>query len=145
MYLDLEKLRESILLTAENNGDAYRDDMNAKRAVSEAITEHLKAARIAMYDMARFIEDDLAREWGQPAKEEAERAFFTDAMNRIKNGETVEVTEGIYDDMLGSVPPLMYKPNGFIMGECYSGNQYFEFFQKAGKYFGRLTRVNETV
>ena len=60
----------------------------------------------------------------------------------MANGKRVRVSERIYWDMLGSVPPIKQTANSFFCGEPYSGN-YHHFFEKEDGYcFGQLKKVN---
>ena len=60
-------------------------------------------------------------------------------------GEWIETQEQMYEHFLNCVPPLKFKPTGFINSEAYNhtdtGIQFFEFSKGNGKYFGRLTEI----
>lgn len=54
----------------------------------------------------------------------------------------VEVTEDLYYYALENVPPIYLSNGSFQMGECYSGDLYYTFGEKDGKYFGCLCNKN---
>jgi hypothetical protein len=60
----------------------------------------------------------------------------------MRNGERVRVSERIYWEMLGSVPPIKQTANSFYCGEAYSGS-YHHFFEKVNGYcYGQLKPLN---
>ena len=62
-----------------------------------------------------------------------------------ENGKFLEVTEELFYYALNVLPPI-YLPNGtFQMGECYSGDLFYTFGQKDGKYFGCLCNKNFSI
>lgn len=75
---------------------------------------------------AELIEMDWADNW---------EAVFT----QMRNGKKARVSERIYQDMLGAVPPIKFNGSSFYCGECYSGNLY-HYFEKQpdGKIYGQL-------
>lgn len=64
------------------------------------------------------------------------------AFDQMKEGKTVRVSDRIYYDMLGCVPPLKYTANGFYCGEAYSGNLHHYFYIEDGKRYGKLKEAN---
>lgn len=57
-------------------------------------------------------------------------------------GTFVEVSEQLFYDALGSVPPIYIASNMFQMGEAYSNDLYYTFFSDGGKYYGCLCNKN---
>ena len=62
----------------------------------------------------------------------------------MRKGKTVRVSDRIYYDMLGSVPPAKYTPNAFYCGEPYSGNLHYYFYrdENDGKRYGKLKSIS---
>jgi hypothetical protein len=56
----------------------------------------------------------------------------------MREGKRVRVSERIYWDMLGSVPPIKQTANSFFCGEPYSGNYHHFFEKKNGYCYGEL-------
>ena len=61
----------------------------------------------------------------------------------MRNGYTVRVSDRIYWDMLGSVPPIKQTLNSFYCGEPYSGNKHYFFYrdENDGKRYGKLKQL----
>ena len=60
----------------------------------------------------------------------------------MEEGKRVRVSERIYYDMLGCVPPKKQTATSFYCGECYSGNLYYFFEKVDGKCYGQLKPIN---
>lgn len=58
------------------------------------------------------------------------------------NRAFVEVTEDLFYNALGAVPPIYLKNGTFQMGECYTADLYYTFGQRNGKYYGCLCNSN---
>jgi hypothetical protein len=56
----------------------------------------------------------------------------------MREGKRVRVSERIYWDMLGAVPPKKQTATSFYCGEAYSGNYYYYFEKKNGRCYGEL-------
>lgn len=61
----------------------------------------------------------------------------------MEKGETVRVSERIYYDILGCVPPIKQTAKSFFCGEAYSGNLHHFFFKENGKTYGQLKSINQ--
>ncbi len=59
----------------------------------------------------------------------------------MRSGKRVRVSERIYWDMLGAVPPKKQTANSFYCGECYSGDLYYYFEKIEGKVYGQLKSI----
>lgn len=81
-----------------------------------------------------------------PTATEIGEAFISDEWKArfedMREGKRVRVSERIYYDMLGSVPPKKQTETSFYCGECYSGNLYFYFEKVDGKCYGQLKPIN---
>jgi len=60
---------------------------------------------------------------------------------RANNGLWVETIEKTFYDQLGCVPPRLWKGNAFMVGECYSGNDYAVFVDVDGRFFGKICGI----
>lgn len=56
----------------------------------------------------------------------------------MRSGKKVRVSDRIFYDMLGSVPPINQKSGSFYCGEPYSGNLHYYFSTENGKRYGQL-------
>lgn len=56
----------------------------------------------------------------------------------MRDGKKVRVSDRIYFEMLGAVPPIKYTGGSFFCGEPYSGNMHYYFSTEDGKRFGQL-------
>jgi hypothetical protein len=58
----------------------------------------------------------------------------------MREGKRVRVSDRIYWEILGAVPPIKQTANSFYCGEAYSGNlyHYFEKDEQDGKIYGQL-------
>jgi len=61
----------------------------------------------------------------------------------MREGKTVRVSDRIYYDMLGSVPPIRQTATSFYCGEPYSGNKHYFFYrdENDGKRYGKLKEI----
>lgn len=57
----------------------------------------------------------------------------------------VEVTEELYFEALGAVPPNYLKNGTWQMGEEYSNGLFYTFGEKDGKYYGCLCNANYAI
>ena len=83
----------------------------------------------------------------KPTDFELLEALMSDAwqprFNDMRERKTVRVSDRIYYDMLGSVPPIKHTSSSFYSGECYSGNLYYFFWiDSDGKRYGKLKTIN---
>lgn len=60
----------------------------------------------------------------------------------MHEGKRVRVSERIYEEMMGAVPPKNITATSFYCGECYSGNLYYYFEKVDGKCYGQLKPIN---
>jgi hypothetical protein len=56
----------------------------------------------------------------------------------MEDGKRVRVSERIYWDMLGAVPPIRQTGTSFYCGEPYSGSYHHYFEKKDGYCYGQL-------
>ena len=56
----------------------------------------------------------------------------------MRNGKKVRVSDRIFYEMLGSVPPINQKLGSFYCGEPYSRNLHYFFSTEDGKRYGQL-------
>ncbi len=57
----------------------------------------------------------------------------------MRSGKRVRISDRIFYDMLGSVPPIKHKLGSFYCGEPYSGNLHYYFStEEDGKRYGQL-------
>ena len=59
----------------------------------------------------------------------------------MRGGKKVRVSDRIYFDMLGAVPPKKQTANSFFCGEAYSGNLHYYFSLEDGKRYGQLKPI----
>lgn len=61
----------------------------------------------------------------------------------MRQGMRVRVSEHIYYEMMGSVPPINQTATSFYCGEPYSGNKYYYFERAAdGFTYGQLKEIS---
>jgi hypothetical protein len=63
---------------------------------------------------------------------------WNEVFKQIKEGKKVRVSDRIYYNMLGAVPPIRQTLGSFYCGECYSDNLYYYFETIEGKRYGSL-------
>jgi hypothetical protein len=89
--------------------------------------------------------EDLHSQQTRPTQTDIIEAIKSDnwkaRFDDMREGKKVRVSERIYYDMLGSVPPLKYTQNGFVCGEAYSSNVYYHFWKEDGIIYGQLKQV----
>lgn len=81
----------------------------------------------------------------KPTEQELNEAINSDNWAQVfKDMKTkkVRVSDRIYYDMLGAVPPKKQTLNSFYCGECYSDNLYYYFETVNGQRFGQLKPIN---
>lgn len=66
---------------------------------------------------------------------------WEERFNDMRNGKKVRVSDRIYYQMLGAVPPIKHTQTSFFCGERYSGNLYYFFSKENGKKFGELKAI----
>jgi len=59
----------------------------------------------------------------------------------MQSGKRVRVSDRIFYQMLGSVPPIKQQLGSFYCGEAYSGNLYYFFNTEDGKRYGQLKQL----
>lgn len=145
MILDKDYIKDLIELHTQTNGKAYADNKNVIRAISEAeksiLKEAIESLHIIFSELREEVTTELSADWFSDEIAQEKATARKNALEAIKRGETAEVSQEVYWEFLEAVPPLEMADNKFIYGECYSGNKYFEFFHRDGKYYGRLTEV----
>lgn len=84
----------------------------------------------------------------KPTLEDINNAVAADQWNArfkdMRNGIEVRVSERIWDDMFGSVPPINVnvKPNmSFFCGEPYSEDYYYYFESRDGFKYGSIKNI----
>lgn len=67
---------------------------------------------------------------------------WIDRFEDMRNGQRVRVSERIYWDMLGSVPPIKQTSNSFFCGDPYSGDLHYYFIKEEdGLIYGQLKSI----
>lgn len=91
-----------------------------------------------------LVNDDVVHEQqSSPTETDVIEAVKSDRwkerFEEMQSGMRTRVSERIYYDMLGAVPPAKYTAKGFYCGEGWSGNLYYLFEKDDdGKYYGEL-------
>ena len=71
---------------------------------------------------------------------------FEDLRKQVSETKNfVEITEDLFYYALGAVPPIYLNNGTWQMGECYSGNLYYTFGKRDGKYYGCLCNANFSI
>lgn len=81
----------------------------------------------------------------KPTEEEVNLAVQSDEWDKVFNSmreQKTRVSERIYWDMLGCVPPIRHNGSSFFCGEAYSGNKYYFFWKECGFCYGELKAIN---
>jgi len=91
--------------------------------------------------------NELHHQKGKPTQTDIIEALMSDNWSSrfedMRRGKKVRVSDRIYYDMLGSVPPLKAIPDGFVSGEAYSGNTYYHFWREDNFIYGQLKEVTK--
>lgn len=81
----------------------------------------------------------------KPTNYELTTALLSDEWDHvfkmIKSGYKVRVSERIYWEMMGSVPPIKQTATSFYCGEAYSGTKYYYFEKVDGFCYGQLKEL----
>ena len=89
---------------------------------------------------------EIHQQQTKPTDAELLEAYLSDqwdaVFNTMRAGERVRVSERVYYDMLGAVPPKKQNATSFYCGEPYSGSLYYYFEKVDGKYYGQLKSLN---
>ena len=90
--------------------------------------------------------EDLHCQKSAPNQTELIEALMSDnwkgRFDDMRCGKKVRVSERIFWDMLGSVPPKKQTANSFYCGEPYSGNKHYYFEREDdGKIYGQLKEL----
>ena len=82
----------------------------------------------------------------KPTDAELLEAYLSDqwqaVFDTMRTGERVRVSERVYYEMLGAVPPKKQTATSFYCGEPYSGSLYYYFEKVEGKCYGQLKKIN---
>lgn len=87
-------------------------------------------------------EEQIHHQQTKPTLEDIKEAELSDqwkeVFKQIGEGKKVRVSDRIYYDMLGAVPPIKQTLGSFYCGECYSDNLYYYFETIECKRYGSL-------
>jgi len=90
----------------------------------------------------RLNDEVIHTQQTKPTDQEIQTTLDSDHWNSrfeaMAKGERIRVSERIYFDMLGAVPPIKQTRTSFYCGECYSGRLYHFFEKVDGHYYGQL-------
>ena len=93
-----------------------------------------------------FHNEDIHCQQTKPLLSEIREAFESDQwaerFEDMRQMKRVRVSDRIYYDMLGAVPPKKQTATSFYCGECHSGNLYYYFELCDGKRYGQLKAIN---
>lgn len=89
---------------------------------------------------------DIHYQQKRPNRNELVEALISDNWDErfkdMRKGKRVRVSQRIYYDMLGSVPPIKQTANSFYCGEAFSGDLHY-YFEKCedGFIYGQLKSI----
>lgn len=91
-------------------------------------------------------DEDIRSQKSKPTNEDLKAAFESDqwqtVFDAMRKMRRVRVSDRIYYEMMGAVPPKKQTATSFYCGECYSGNLYYYFEIVDGKRYGQLKAIN---
>ena len=89
--------------------------------------------------------EDIHYQKSKPNEAELIEALMSDRwaerFEDMRNGKRIRVSERIYWQMLGSVPPKRQTATSFYCGEEYANGYYYYFEKKNGYCYGQLKQL----
>lgn len=149
MIINKDHVKHLLELYANQDPQAY-SQKNVKECMKSAINQVRKDAREQIEwiidelktELQEYIEDWMFEDDRREAKQKA----WKEMIQKLRAGETVEITEEVYDDWLGCLPPLEMKGGRFAVSEAVTvtskGEDIFTCCMRLdGKYYAKYLTI----
>ena len=121
-----------------------------KKSNSTTETEESLKTTYCQTDKLHYVylnEEVIHYQQTKPNNDDLLSAYTSDQweprFDDMRAGERVRVSQRIFDEMLGAVPPKRFTGSSFYCGECYSGNLYYYFEKVDGICYGCLKPISQ--
>jgi hypothetical protein len=121
MIINKDHVQHLLELYANQDGTSYKNKdvkqcmSNAMRQIRQESREQLDCVMDELKaEFKQYIEDWMFEDDRREAKQKA----WKEMISKLRAGETVEISEEVYDDWLGCLPPLEMKGGRFAVSEA---------------------------